>query len=484
MSEVISARSPQKLVRVVVAIVVAAVAFMSAGDVAPAGATAYTAYLYNTPLSTNLGLQFCTVSSAHACIDSLEVNGVPVTQTMTPSTSDFTIGGGVYFTMCRYVETTAASCEVPYVAVSSRMLSPENPVVPMSNVTLRMRRPGGTDATDALGATVVNGRLQSFEPASPGVRDVSTVVAEPREIQGGSTGMCVGWVVAIDGCTVAEDATSIRTNSVHFLLLPGMRTSLVPPDLTDPNCDPGMNVSACVVNVFDSTSIGGWTDTDASIFGLASTDRLTGAAQLKIAGPHWKQIPYDTVTTANPCPYIASICAGQPAGTWGYTYTTVPRSTAKELNSAYFRMFLPTEFLRLSFGLRPSQANITTLPVKRTLNGASPMQSTVYTPSATGLLIDTSGITFSMPNMNVSRVLVVRQNRRVSTSSIVSAAGLSLSKSMYRAPIITVAKSKGMKKVGTGYVFTKRTGSLTVTITYRSDAITRATRNLIVKVVK
>lgn len=470
--------------RVASALVLLASVLVAAAAPSPVRADTITVGVFNTQLATNLGLNFCSQSTAHSCVESIYINGVEGVFSSS-SNPAYRIAGGVYGTQCRFVETTATTCEVPYVVVYP-MQSGSTPAVMDEStvVTINMRRPPGTDPTARAGAVVVNGALQSFTPSAPGVRDVATVTMQPRWSELGSTGMCNGWVIAIDGCTVAETATSTRKNSVSVLFLPGMRTSVVPPDVTDPACDPGMSASACIVNVFDSDSQGGWTDTDASIFGLASTDRLSGAAQLKIAGPHYKMVPYDTISTPNPCPNIASICAGAPAGSWGYTITTVPKTTEKELNKAFFRMFLPTAYLYKSFGLKPSEANLETLPVKRTLNAINPVQTTTYTPSAEGLLVDTREITFSMPNMNLSRTFVVKRNKKVTADSIIRAAGLSVSKTLYGTPKITVMKSKGMKKVGSRYVFTKKSSYIGVTLSYQSGVGARQQRILSVKVKK
>ena len=469
-------------VRLLGAAALLASVLVSAGSPTAVHATTYTVGVYNTTLDTNLGLNFCSVSAAHACVDSITINGVEGTFS-DAANPQYRIAGGVYRTQCRFVETTATQCEVPYIVVYP-MAAGQQAMDSSTEIVLKVRRPPGTDPTARTGSAIVNGALNSFTPSAVGVNDVATISMSPRPTEIGTTGFCVGWVVAIDGCDPAETATSSRSNTASVLLLPGMRTSLVPPDVTDPSCNPGMNSSTCIVNVFDTTSLGGWIDTDASIFGLASTDRLSGAAQLKISGPHYRMIPYDSVATANPCPYIASICANQPAGTWGYTYTTVPRTTVKELNKAFFRLFMPTAYLYNSFGLRPTEANLETLPVKRALFAVNSMQTTTYTPSAAGLLVATTDITFSSPTMNVSRVLVVRKNKKVSATTIIRAAGLSVSRTLYGTPTISLAKSKGMKKSGSSYVFGRTSNYIGVTIKYKSTRSTRYDRLLAVKVVK
>ncbi|MEY4165842.1 MAG: hypothetical protein RL419_1684, partial [Actinomycetota bacterium] len=237
-----------------------------------------------------------------------------------------------------------------------------------------------------------------------------------------------------------------------------------------------------IVTIYDKDSLGGWVDTNASVFGLASTDRFTGAAQLKIAAPHFKVPEYDTVRTALPCPHIASICGGQPAGTWGYSETTVLKNpdAAKELNLAYFRMFMSSGFLMNSFGLKPGEANAQTLPVKRTMGAEATTPLTTYTPSATGLLVDSQGIGFSAPVMSVSRVLPVKRGKTVTAAAIIKAAGVGAA-SKFGVPTIQVNTKAGMGRVGKNYRFTKA-GEVSVTVRYKSSKTTSSTRILKVQV--
>jgi len=433
--------------------------------------------IFNTDLSNNLGLAVCAADTNKACIESVSVDGVQLAYTASLATATHTVGGGLYGQPCRFVDTESATCQFPYMVINPKSSTP------MSEVTVRFRRPMDDAATSRFGSTIVNGRLVSFTPAEKGKSDIATVVARPAEFQIGSTGYCRGFSVAIDTCTISETATIKVSNQVNMLLLPGFRSSVVPPDVKDPTCSPTvLDASACIVTVYDKDSLGGWVDTNASVFGLASTDRFTGAAQLKVAAPHFKMPEYETVRTANPCPYIPTICGGQPAGTWGYTETTTLKSpdAVKELNLAYFRMFLSSGFLMNSFGLKPAEANASTLSVKRTMGAESTTPLTTYTPSATGLLVDSQGIGFSAPVMSVSRVLPVKRGKPVTAATLIKAAGVAAA-SKFGTPTVQVNTKAGMGRVGKNYRFTKA-GEVSVTVKYKSSKKTTSTRVLKVQV--
>lgn len=437
----------RRLFSLVIALLVAGVA-MSTTQVAATPRVSNGVYIFNTTYSTNLGLGYCTPTSDRGCIESISVGGVTLQQVATPTAASFYVGGGVYYLPCRFVATSSTSCEAPYLSIT-RLDG-----TALTDVEVLFRRKPGTDPTARIGAAVLSGSLTSFEPAAPGVRDVATIrmsAVETHHYQQGADG-CRGWVVAIDACVIGYNATSKSINNVGLLLLPGMRSAVVPPDVIDPTCSTLNPTGNCIVNVFEDASIGGWVDTSASVFGLASTDRFTGAAQLKVAGPHFK-------------------AAATPGG-----------AASTELNLATFRTFLPTEFLRLSFGLAPSQANATTLPVRRTLGTSSTAPATVYSVVEGGLRVDTTGIGFSVPTVTMQRVLVVKRGKKVTASSILAAAGVSQSKRFGSAKI-TLTKGSGMMKKGSRYVFSKAR-TVKVTVTYRATKKTTAKRILTVKVSK
>lgn len=437
--------------------------------------------IFNTNLSNNLGLAVCAADTTKACIESVTIDGVQLAYTTSGASATHSIAGGLYSQPCRFVDSTGTTCQFPYLVITPVIRG--GVAAPMSEVTVRFRRPMDDTPTSRFGATIVNGTLVSFTPAEKGASDVATVVARSAEFQIGSTGYCLGFSIAIDTCTVSETATRKVSNQVNMLLLPGFRSSVVPPDVKDPSCSPTvLDATSCIVTIYDKDSLGGWVDTNASVFGLASTDRFTGAAQLKIAAPHFKMPEYDTVRTANPCPYIPTICGGQPAGTWGYTETTTLKNpdAAKELNLAYFRMFMSSGFLMNSFGLKPGEANAATLPVKRTMGAESTTPQTTYTPSVTGLLVDSQGIGFSAPVMSVSRVMQVAKGKTVTAAAIIKAAGVAAA-SKFGTATVQVNTKAGMGRVGKNYRFTKA-GEVSVTVKYKSSKTTSGTRVLKVEV--
>jgi hypothetical protein len=377
------------------------------------------------------------------CIDSITIDGVQLTPVGSPAQAQYQVGGGLYGGPCRFVNSTVSQCEYPYMVIFPYQFGR-----PLGDVVVNFRRQSTSHPTSAFNAVIVNGTLQSFTPAAPGLRDVAAVTANATEIHRASSGYCVGWTVEVDKCTIGDTATQKVTNQLSMLLLPAMRSSVVPPDFVDDTCrqiDPSNN---CLINVFEEGSRGGWVETDASVFGLTSTDRFTGAAQLKIAGPHYK----------------------------------FPVNGVSDLNLSYFRMFMPTAYLQASFGLSPAEANATSLPVRRTVGAGSTIPATDYIPSADGLLISTTGIGFSIPTMSVQRVLVVKRNQKVTATSILKAAGIHQTLKFGASKIVVNTKN-GMSYRSKRYRFSKAK-TLVVTIKYRPTKLAIAERQLTVKVAK
>ena len=400
-------------------------------------------YIYNTPLTSNKGLQFCTTDTVKGCIDSVTVDGVSLTPVSTFAQAQYQIGGGLYSGPCRFVDSTVSQCEYPYMVIF-----PYQQGRALGQVVVNFRRQSTLHPTSAVNAVIVNGAFDSFTPAAPGLRDVATITATATEIHRASSGYCVGWTIEVDACSIGETATQKVTNQLSMLLLPAMRSSVVPPDFVDETCrqiDPSNN---CLINVFDELSRGGWVDTDASVFGLTSTDRFTGAAQLKIAGPHYK----------------------------------FPVNGSSDLNLSYFRMFLPSAYLDASFGLAPSEANAVSLPVRRTVGAGSTVPVTEYIPSAGGLLISSTGIGFSIPTMSVQRVFTVKRNAKVSATSLLKAAGVYQTLKFGKATI-SINKKNGMSYSSKRYRFSKAK-TLEVTIKYRSTKLAVSERKLTVVVTK
>lgn len=452
-------------------------------SVSPVQAATKTVYIFNTTLATNKGLGFCSTDQSKGCIDSVYVDGVQLTQVTSQMTADYTIAGGVYSTPCRFLETTATSCEAPYMVVYPKGGVSAKPTgyQVLGEVTINFRRQPGEDPTARVGTVISNGAIQSFTPAAPGVRDVATIVVKPTLTQNYGVGAssCSGWSPAIELCDIGEKATYASANRLVAFLLPGFRNSVVPPDELLDGCTRNADGSGCIVNVFDPASFGGWMDTDASVFGLASTDRLTGAAQLKIAGPHFQMDQYETVSTPNTCPWSPSICAGSPPNQdWGSTISTVVKNTEPILNQSTFRAYIPAAYLMNSFGLTPAQANLTTLPVKRTTNStdSAVVPTTTYTPIGDGIQIVTTGITFSVPTMSMSRILTVKKGSKVSITSLLKAAGVFQAKRFGTITIATSAKN-GVTKTGSFIQFGKKK-ALTLSLRYKPSKKSAATRTL------
>jgi hypothetical protein len=463
----------------VTAFIAIAIGFTSAS---PVKAATKTVYIFNTTLANNKGLGFCSTDNSKGCIDSIFVDGVELTQVATQMTADYTVAGGVYSTPCRFLETTATSCEAPYMVVYPKggiSATPTGSQV-LGEVTINFRRQPGTDPTARVGTVISNGAIQSFTPAAPGVRDVATIVVKPTLTQNYGVGAssCSGWSPAIEMCDIGEKATYASANRLVAFLLPGFRNSVVPPDDLLDGCVRNADGSGCIVNVFDPASFGGWMDTDASVFGLASTDRLTGAAQLKIAGPHFQMDDVEYIVTPNPCPLTPIQCANTLGNPWGSTSTRVVKNTEPILNQSTFRAYIPAAYLMNSFGLTPAQANLTTLPVKRTTNStdSAVVPTTTYTPVADGVQIVTTGITFSVPTMSMSRILTVKKGSKVSTTAILKAAGVFQAKRFGSITIATSAKN-GVTKTGSFIRFSKKK-AITLSLRYKPSKKSAATRTL------
>ena len=431
----------------VCALVLSLVAVPTAAGISSVSAAPLGVFLSNTPLSANSGLTFCTPTTVKGCIESVTIDGNELTPVLSHVGASYGIGGGLYTGPCRFIATTVSQCEYPYM-VMYPMPGAQGMQRTLTNVQVNFRRQMNSHPTSSVGAVVVNGSLQSFAPAAPGVRDVATISANSVEVHSASNGYCLGWVTEIDTCTIGDVATSKVSNRVSMLMLPAMRSSVVPPDTADETCRALNPLNTCLINIFDEDSRGGWVDTDASVFGLTSMDRNTGAAQLKIAGPHFK----------------AAV------------------NGVSDLNLSYFRMYLTSAYLDNSFGLTPTQANDQSLSVKRTSTTGSTTPVTQYIPSAEGLLVSSTGIGFSIPTISVQRTLVVKRNKKLTTDTLLKAAGVFQTK-QFGAAKIKVNTKRGMKFAAKRYSF-KTARTVLVTIKYRSQKNVWSERGLTVKVVK
>ena len=454
---------------------------------APVKAETKTVYIFNTTYATNKGLGFCEPTSANGCIDSISIDGNQLTLSTSGSTADYVIAGGLYSNQCRFLDTKATPCEAPYMVIYPRGGPTANPTGSqvIGEVTINFRRQPSDEPTARVGAMISNGLVKSFTPAAPGIRDVANIVVSPtqtHEYQAPGGASCSGWVPTVDLCAIGEKATHSYSNKVVVFLLPGFRNSVVPSDEVVSNCTIDLT-NNCVVNVFDPMSLGGWIDTDASIFGTASTDRLTGAAQLKIAGPHFQSQAgqIEEIRTPGTCPHIKSICDGSPANqVWPETITTVIKNLEPILNLSTVRSYIPSGYLMNSYGLTPSQVNATTLPVRRTVGTEQTIPATTYTPVAGGVQIVTTGIGFSVPIISTSRVLTVKKGTKISSTALIKAAGLYQANKLWKFTIAT-SKIDGVTKSGSSFVFTKKK-ALTLVINYKTTKKTVAKRTLQVQV--
>ena len=437
----------KRLLAVAVSLVAGLLVVPAVSNVQPVSAAPVGVFIFNTPLASNTGLGFCSAGVVKGCIESITIDGKELVPVSTREASSYGIGGGLYSGPCRFVDSDVSQCEYPYLVLYPTWNGVGQQST-LSNVVVNFRRQLNTHPTSAINSAIVNGSLQSFIPAAPNLRDVATINSNSVEVHSASSGYCVGWVTEIDTCAIGETGNSKVTNRVSMLLLPAMRSSVVPPESIDEVCRAQSSLNSCLTNVFDEASRGGWVDTDASVFGLTSTDRYTGAAQLKIAGPHYK----------------------------------TPVNGTSELNLAFFRMFLPSQYLNNSFGLLPGEANAQTLPVKRTTWTGSTTPVTQYIPSAEGLLVSTTGIGFSIPTISVQRTLVVKRNKKLTTDTLLKAAGVFQTK-QFGAAKITVNTRHGMKFSAKRYSF-KTSRTVLVTIKYRSQKNVWSERRLTVKVVK
>lgn len=395
------------------------------------------------PSGKNPAFMSCDESTTSTCISGLALDGVQLTRATSTKDADVVIRGWVLEAPCRFVETIASSCEFPYFGVfRQNALSGKQ----LGVASISIRRRTGSAPTDRIGSAVVQGNIVSFLPAADGLRDISTLTVEPVDVQVGSS--CVGFTDRIEQCVMSESATRVADNSIVVLMSPGIRSSVTPPDVTEPDC--AARLYACVVTVLEKSSLGSWIDTTAAAFGEATSEKVTGASRLTIAGPHYKY-------------------AGG--------------KSSSEVNAARLRMFMTADHLKTRFGLTPADGNMRTLPVTKitgTTRGTDASIVTTYKPSPEGLIIDSTNITFSQPTISVSRVLTVRRGQRVSIEKIAGAAGLAAAR-RFGDISVQANKSKNFGRIGSSIVF-RNAGEVVLTIKYKSTVRTTSTRKLTVQV--
>jgi len=132
-------------------------------------------YIFNTSLASNKGLGFCAPGVTKGCIESVTVDGVSLTPVQTVQQASFQIGGGLYGGPCQFIDTSVSQCEYPYMVILP--IRPRTSAY-LDDVVVNFRRQMVDHPTSSINAVIVNGSLQSFEPAAPGVRDVATIRAK------------------------------------------------------------------------------------------------------------------------------------------------------------------------------------------------------------------------------------------------------------------------------------------------------------------
>lgn len=152
-------------------------------------------------------------------------------------------------------------------------------------------------------------------------------------------------------------------------------------------------------------SRGAWQASNASKWGFFG-DYSTSDYAIRVAGPHFQ-------------------------------YKVNP-ADSNELNTSWFTAYMPRALVQRQFGIAPEQANESTLNVTRSV-GKSPTQlPSTFSILGDGLLIETTGITFSKPVISIARRIQLRKNQRISVKNLIASAGIPRS-SRQRARIVSTS---------------------------------------------
>jgi hypothetical protein len=254
--------------------------------------------------------------------------------------------------------------------------------------------------------------------------EVSNPMRRYADYIGTSTsGRCGWWNPTIETCSLAASTTDISYDPKFFFYPAPLKNIQMTNDgVVEPN----------------PNGIGAYFSTNAQHIGLSSVDFKTGAYGVTVAGPH--------------------------------------ESHLGGLNEAYFENYWPAAYLMDNFGLTPQQANASTLPVSRTLSKVSSALPTTYTPTATGLMMSSEGITFSTPTVSTRRVLLASTNRTVRNLNIIAAAGLKGVKKSSQVTISAPKKNRSSIIVSkSGVQFTKR-GTFDLSLVFKDSNGKTATR--------
>lgn len=297
----------------------------------------------------------------------------------------------VYFSKrtskCRF-ETQILDCVNQQVDI---MPNPSLKNVPrITKLALDLRVPTSAFETQ-MGTAGSNGKITSFVPSVKNANVMHIEITDPArkfaDYTGTSTaGRCGWWSPTLESCSLAATTTDINYDPKFFFYPAPLKNVKISADgVVEPN----------------PNGIGSYFSTDAQHIGLSTVDFTTGAYGVTVAGPH--------------------------------------ESHLGGLNEAFFENFWPAAYLMDNFGITPSQANSSTLPVSRTLSKSSNPLSTTYQATADGLLLSSKGITFSTPTVSTRRVLLASKARVVPRAEVISAAGW---RSVAKQAQITIASTK------------------------------------------
>lgn len=325
----------------------------------------------------------------------------------------------VYFSRsksgCR-VDTQVLDCISQQVDI---MPNPGLKNVPrITQLALSLQLPNSAFETQ-MGVAGSNGRITSFIPSVQNGNVMRIEITDPSrrfaDYTGTSTsGRCGWWTPFIDRCTLASATTEISNDPKFFFYPAPLKNVRVEADgIVEPN----------------PIGIGSYFSTDAQHVGLSSFNFETGAYGVTVAGPH--------------------------------------ESHLGGLNEAYLENYWPAAYVMDNFGITPAQANAVTLPVTRTFLGSNTALSTTYRATDQGLLLSSTGITFSTPTVSVRRVVSAAAGQMVRRTDIIAAAGLRTLPSPNQIVISTTKKDRKVASVSkSGVRFTRR-GSYDILLNFK-----------------
>ena len=303
----------------------------------------------------------------------------------------------------------------------------------ITTMTLELQTPSDNFATQ-MGIVGSNGTITKFIPSVLNHNVVHVEISDPTRKLAKSTSnsgeLCPWWTPIIDKCTLESTTTEINYDPRFFFYPAPLKNVKMSDD--------------GVVEV-NPNGIGSFYSSNTQHLGLSSMDFTTGSYGIKVAGPH--------------------------------------ESHLGGLNTGDLTFFWPTEYLLDNFGLKPSEANATTLPFSATSTSGNTILNASYQPKSDGLLVTASGITFSAPLVAARRVLLTQPNKKIPRSILFSAAGLRSESNLSQATITFAKKFKSAIVTSKSGLVIKRRGSFEVSINY-TDAQGKRTSRVLKLVVK